>query len=109
MKHPVERLQNDLDRFFVFLEKDSLFSFNTEEKQTLKSKGMELSKKLDAVEKGTFESDIIRSADDVYVDLSFLYDMKKRIPLTGKSPRHIAVSAGKIYVTAVSVDIHLAG
>ena len=55
--------------------------------------------KLQAIKEGAFESDIIRSVDDVYVDLSFLYNMKKRIPLKGKSPRQIAVSDGKIYVT----------
>jgi YVTN family beta-propeller protein len=58
-----------------------------------------LHEKLQAAENGTLESDIVRSADDVYIDLSFLYDIKKRIPLNGKGPRYIAVSDDEIFVT----------
>ncbi|MBC8394609.1 MAG: 50S ribosome-binding GTPase [Deltaproteobacteria bacterium] len=50
MKHPVHQLQSDLDQFLYFLEKGSLFSFNAEEKQTLRTKGNELLQKLETIE-----------------------------------------------------------
>jgi GTP-binding protein EngB required for normal cell division len=50
MKHPLEQLQSDLNRFNLFLEKDDLLSFSPEEKQILRSKGHALRRKLENIE-----------------------------------------------------------
>jgi hypothetical protein len=69
----------------------------------------EMHKKLEDVWQSDDGMDPRQSLDDIVNDLRFLHGMKKQIPVHGKSPRHVAVSGGKILVStrfAVELEVY---
>jgi len=56
-----------------------------------------LSDKLKKVAGGAKVSDASSSAADVPNDLSFLVNLRRRLPLAGKGPRGICAASGKVY------------
>jgi len=63
-----------------------------------------LHEKVDRAGRGEKVSDATSSADDVPNDLSFLVTLKRRIKLTGNSPRGLAVIGSKAYIAEYFTD-----
>lgn len=57
-----------------------------------------LHRKLDALASGKNVSNVIDAFSDVPRDLSFLVDLRRRIPLDGLGPRSLAVTEDRIFV-----------
>ena len=58
----------------------------------------QLHERLDKAAKGEKVTDVVQNADDVPNDLSFLVGAKKRIKLTGKGARSLAIIGSAVYV-----------
>jgi YVTN family beta-propeller protein len=63
-----------------------------------------LHEKVDRAGRGEKVSDATSSADDVPNDLSFLVTLKRRLRLTGNSPRGLAIIGNKAYIAEYFTD-----
>jgi YVTN family beta-propeller protein len=60
----------------------------------------QMHKKLESAKNKDFRNMASRDFNELPNDLRFLYDLKKRIPLKGKSPRHVCVSKSRVFVSS---------
>ena len=60
----------------------------------------QMHEKLDNAKNKDFTNMASRDFNEIPNDLRFLYDLKKRIPLKGKSPRYVYVSKCRVFVTS---------
>lgn len=60
----------------------------------------QMHKKLDNAKNKDFRNMASRDFNEIPNDLRFLYDLKKRIPLKGKSPRTVYVSNSRVFVSS---------
>lgn len=60
----------------------------------------QMHKKLDNAKNKDFTKMVSRDFNEIPNDLRFLYDLKKRIPLKGKSPRYVYVSKSRVFVSS---------
>ncbi len=57
-------------------------------------------KKLTDTKNNIFNNTYVSSFDEIPGDLRFLYEFKRRIPLKGKSPRHVMVFGNLVFVSS---------
>lgn len=60
--------------------------------------------RLDRAAKGERITEVTKSAADVPTDLSFVYPIRRRVPLAGNGPRGLATSDGKVYTGEYFTD-----